>query len=137
MELNKVERIEYVEYEGIAFSSPIKIKKVLLIENNKTILDDLIEEIHLMDRKKNPIQKCNKILFFYHGNGKVFNAYVENDLLGFNYGDQWLRVDQLDHIIEDMNLVEPLKIKSDSIVKRTQVEENTGFDKQVLYDIIY
>ena len=57
--------------------------------------------------------------------------------MGFNYGDQWLRVDQLDHIIEDMNLVEPLKIKSDSIVKRTQVEENTGFDKQVLYDIIY
>ena len=63
MELNKVERIEYVEYEGIAFSSPIKIKKVLLIENNKTILDDLIEDIHLMDRKKNIIQICNKILF--------------------------------------------------------------------------
>ena len=134
MELNKVERVEYIEYEGTAFSSPIKIKKVLSIENNKTILDDLIEEIYLMDRKKNSIQQCNKILFFYHSNGKIFNAYIENDLLGFNYGNQWLRVEQLNHIIEDMHLVEPLKIKSDSIVIKTQGRKILGLINR--YDMI-
>lgn len=114
MDLDKVERVEYIEYEGNAFSSPIRIKKALSIEN-KTILDSLIEGIYDIDRKKNNIQYCNKILFFYHSNGEIYNAYVEGDLLGFNYGDKWLRVEKLDYIIEDMNLVETLKINEDNI----------------------
>lgn len=115
MELDKVERVEYIEYEGNAFSSPIKIKKALSIEKNRTILDNLIEGINVIDRKKNDSQLCNKILFFYHSNGEIFNAYVEEDLLGFNYGDKWLRVEKLNYIIEDMNLVESMRIKEDNI----------------------
>ncbi len=115
MELDKVERVEYIEYEGNAFSSPIKIKKDLSLEKNKIILDNLIKGINEIDRKKYESQQCNKILFFYHSNGEIFNAYVEEDLLGFNYGDKWLRVEKLNYIIEDMNLVESIRIKEENI----------------------
>lgn len=116
MQLSEIERVEYVEYTDAAFSSPIKIKKVLSTGKDKTILDNLIEEIDLVKREKSHPPQGNKVLFFYHSNGEIFNAYVEDNLLGFHYGNYWLQVERLNLIIEDMYIVEPLKIKSDSMV---------------------
>lgn len=109
-----VERIEYIEYEGEPFSSAIRLKKELFLKEDPSIIQRIQGELTLSNREKVQSQSCNRMLFFYHRDGSILNAYVQGDLLGFDYGSSWIRIQELSTIIDDLTLVERIKVKEGS-----------------------
>lgn len=117
MGLEKVERIEYVEYEGDPFCSSIKIKKVASRGDNRNTINDFLDKISRVNKKERAMNNSNKVLFFYYDNGKILNAYIKDNYLGFNYGKTWLEIKELENTIDSMNFVELLKFKNDGRTK--------------------
>ncbi len=114
-DLEAVERIEYIEYQGEPFSSGIKLKKGISLEEDPSIIGRIREELTLSNRVRVDSQPSNRMLFFYHGDGRILNAYVQGDLLGFDYGRSWIRVQELGGIIDDLKFVELIGVKEDSL----------------------
>ncbi len=113
MELDKVERVEYVEYEGDPFCSAIKIKKVANRGDNGSTIENFIGKISTVNKQEEARSNSKKVMFFYYDNGEVLNAYIKEDCLGFNYGKKWLRVKGLGNFINSMNPLDRIKFIND------------------------
>ena len=80
-----------------------------------SIIGRIREELTLSNRVRVDSQPSNRMLFFYHGDGRILNAYVQGNLLGFDYGRSWIRVQELGGIIDDLKFVELIGVKEDSL----------------------
>lgn len=114
-DLDGVERIEYIEYEGVPFSSSIKLKKALSLKEDASIMDRIKKELKLSNSTSGSIEQSSRMLFFYHRDGSILNAYVQEELLGFDYGSKWIRISGLDSIINNLEVVELIQVKEGNI----------------------
>ena len=116
LRLEDVLKIVYVEYEGKPLSSPVKSKKYCILDEDDQLVRTFLKlykdgDINVAE----PAEESSSMLFFYLEDGAVVNAYVAGDVLGFQYGKYWIKVDGVDSIISSMETLEHMSVEKLSI----------------------
>lgn len=104
LRLINIDKIEYVQYEGDAFESNIISKKKLSYDIDQEKMRELLKNInngtiHIYIHS----DRSSQMLFFYLKDGRIINAFIDKDRLGFDYGKSWIKVKDLGKILEVMS----------------------------------
>ncbi len=92
-----IESIDLVTYSGEPFRSLINEEKTI---SDVKVLLELQRQLNAQNMVLKKQQNESTILILTYSNGKKIVAYVNNDMLGLNYGDVWINVDDLESILQ-------------------------------------
>ncbi|MFZ7131623.1 MAG: hypothetical protein ACOWWR_04635 [Eubacteriales bacterium] len=111
LSIHHVEKIVYVKYEGEPFSSKVQVLKEYDHKNKDEIekFEDMIEQGRV---KFYPEKKSTSEMFFlYLEDGRVENAFIVDNMVGFAYGEYWISLQDIHQWIEKMDPRDNIKIE--------------------------
>lgn len=115
LSLKEINKIIYAKYEVEPLASDIQILKEADSQQNK----EIDEFKNMMDNGKVKIYpsevSTSEMIFIYLEDGRVVNAYVNNDMLGFNYGKYWITLDGVQSWIDNMEIRDKIKVKDQGL----------------------
>lgn len=110
--INDIDKIVYAKYEGQPLSTKIKELK----ETDSGAKEEIVLFSDIFDKASiklypNKHVTTSEMVFIYLKDGRVENAYVVDEMLGFKYGEYWVEAKGFNSFLRTMNIKDPIEIK--------------------------
>lgn len=110
LEINNIQSIEYVEYENQLFSSVVLMHRYTqdtqLIYEFATAFNN--GKIELYYKQKN----ASSVLIIKTETGKTIYAYIQSDIVGFDYGNINIQIQNLNELIMQIPQVDLVRLQN-------------------------